>query len=268
MTESTIIEKIRKLLDRTTDSGCTEAEAMSAAAMAAKLMDRHNLDEGDVAAGQTKASTSFYERADTSHPVCFIGGAIARFTGCMIFRRNKPIRIIETDLLGMRTETLQATKRLQIVGLEHEVAIACYLFDICYSALEGASGKALAEENNERASAREPLLYGKERLAWVHNFQLGMVSRMGKTLDAMTAERQKDAPHLAHTRGSGRDLVLVRQSLIKDWLKENGVQIGAGRKVRVGGSAFDAGKAAGVGVRFNSGVGSGQRGAALAIGGR
>ena len=51
MTDETILQKIRAMLNRTTANGCTEAEAMTAAAMVAKLMDRYNLSDADVLAG-------------------------------------------------------------------------------------------------------------------------------------------------------------------------------------------------------------------------
>lgn len=41
---TSIIEKIQALLNKTTDNGCTEEEAASAAAMAQKLLDKYNLD--------------------------------------------------------------------------------------------------------------------------------------------------------------------------------------------------------------------------------
>jgi len=40
--------KIRALLAKTTEAGCTEAEALSAAALASDLMDRYNVEHGDL----------------------------------------------------------------------------------------------------------------------------------------------------------------------------------------------------------------------------
>ncbi len=48
-----VIERVRKLLSRTVEKGCTEAEAAAAFAMAGKLMAAHNLDMAAVeAAGE------------------------------------------------------------------------------------------------------------------------------------------------------------------------------------------------------------------------
>lgn len=44
----TLIEKIRKLMDRTTSKGATEAEAESAAKIAAKLMEQYRIQEAEI----------------------------------------------------------------------------------------------------------------------------------------------------------------------------------------------------------------------------
>lgn len=45
-----LIERVGVLLAMTTKNGCTEAEAMTATALAAKLMEQHDLEAKDVAA--------------------------------------------------------------------------------------------------------------------------------------------------------------------------------------------------------------------------
>jgi hypothetical protein len=260
MSNESIIDRIRKLLDRTTDNGCTEAEAMTAAAMAAKLMDKFNVTDADVIAGQDKASAAYFNRASNDHAVCLMSGAVARFTGCTIFRRKAPERTVEYNLFGEASAREEVTNRLQIVGLAHEVEIAGYLLDICYGAMEGAAAKALQEENEERRRGGEPLVMGKARLAWVHDFQSGMALRMIDTLNAMTAERAAEREKVVPIKGNGCDLVVVRKSLVKDWLDANGITLSKGRRTTVNqNSAFGAGHSAGGNVRFHSGVGSGQR---------
>lgn len=48
MDNETIKKRIRALLDKKTDKGCTEEEVMAAAAKAAELMKKYNLDEDEL----------------------------------------------------------------------------------------------------------------------------------------------------------------------------------------------------------------------------
>jgi hypothetical protein len=43
-----VIEKIKKILSKTIENGCTPEEAASAAAMAAKLMEQHQIEQADL----------------------------------------------------------------------------------------------------------------------------------------------------------------------------------------------------------------------------
>ena len=267
MTDS-IIDKIRKLLAATTQNGCTESEAMSAAAIAARLMDKYNIDEAAVLAGQNEATDAMFDRANGFHPIGFVGKAVGLFTGCRIYRHTAKDQVEQKDLFGGSSwETIEVCK-LRIVGLAHEVEIAKYVLDICWIAMEAASGKALQEENDERARGREPLIVGKERMRWVEDFQKGMALSMSKTLNDMTAERQRDMAKVVHIKGSGRDLVAVRSDLIAKWLSDRGISLTSGKGSSVKHkSAYGVGQAAGGNVRFHSGVGSGQR-TQHAIGGK
>ena len=253
-----IIEKIRKLLSKTTENGCTEAEAMSAAAMAVKIMDRHNIVEADVLAGQTEATDALFERVDHDHPVGYMSRSIGAFTGCRIYCYNGSTQTSTSDLFGGVTWERKEVRKLRIVGLAHEVEIAKYLLDICWVAMESVSGKALQSENDERAKHNEPQIFGNERKRWVSDFQRGMAARMSKTIQEMTADRQSDMPKVS--TGSGRELEAVRNSLVADWFASRGITLrtASAAKVRHG-SAFGAGQSAGGNVRFNAGVGNGQR---------
>jgi Protein of unknown function (DUF2786) len=256
-----LIDKIRALKERTIENGCTEAEAMTAARLAQKLMDQSELTDDEILAGQTKATDRFHTRND---PVHGLARAVGRFTNTEIYRGTFRDRQTVTDLFG--TEKVirdESATRLRIIGLEHEVEIASYVLDICFNAMDAASGKALQAENDERARAGEPLLYGGERKNWVGDFQRGMASRMSESLLEM-AEQARPAAKL---ESSGNALVLVRNDLIRQWFADNGIRTSTARSPRSGVSGFNAGRMAGANVSFHSGVASGQR-AVHAIGGR
>jgi hypothetical protein len=268
MNTNSIIEKIRALLAKTVDAGCTEAEAMMAAAKAAAMMDKYELNPEAVTAGQDKATTEHYKRTDHTHPVTYAARGVGLFTGTKIYRDTRATVETVSDLFGNTASTTQPGKWMRILGLAHEVEIAGYLLDICVNALSCSAAKALVAENEKRTRGREPILVGGERAKWVNSFQIGMAARMGETLTEMARERAVDTNRQINAgAGNGTSLQVVRQNLIGDWLREHGVNLSGGRSANVGNkSAHAAGREAGGGVRFHTGMGSG--GGQRAIGGR
>lgn len=252
-----LIEKIRALMQRTTENGCTEAEAMTAARLAKKLMDNVGLTADEILAGQTKASADHWKREEAEHPVSFCAKAVGRFSGTRIYSNTYRETVHQRDLFGDGTSHTETYKHLRIVGLQHEIEIASYMLDICYNAMQASAAKALLEENEERARGKEPLLAGKERLAWVYDYQRGMAVRMAMNLEDMAVERDGPAAQLT---GGGNALVVVRDNLIAQWFADNGIKLKQQRGSAVRHrSGFEAGKTAGGRVGFHSGVGSGQR---------
>ena len=88
-----MLAKIRALLAKTQDAGCTEDEAMAAAAKASELMERYDLHEYDVQEIQAEPfewqdipmraqwELDIYEQ---------IGASIARFTGTVVLAKRVP----------------------------------------------------------------------------------------------------------------------------------------------------------------------------------
>jgi hypothetical protein len=65
-----VLDRVRKLLDRTTANGCTEAEAQEALAKAQRLMDEHNLSMAhfERETGQAAGGVEFVAwESDTAH---------------------------------------------------------------------------------------------------------------------------------------------------------------------------------------------------------
>lgn len=91
-------ERVRALLAMTTKNGCTEAEAMTAAAMAAKLMEQHDLEAKDVAAlkderiAQQSWPFASTERARKMHAAgIYVAVTIAEFFDCKCWRNYTEI---------------------------------------------------------------------------------------------------------------------------------------------------------------------------------
>jgi len=81
--------RIQGLRAKTTDNGCTEAEALSAAAKVAELLDRYDLSLTDVEIRHAQCEQRAYEiRRRKRIPLDDCVGAIANFCDCRVWREK------------------------------------------------------------------------------------------------------------------------------------------------------------------------------------
>lgn len=168
MITDSIKRKIAALKAKTTSSGCTEAEAMAAAAMAAKLMQEHGVSEAEIefitARQRTAMTLPRWQR--------WLANAICKATN--------------THVISCRGDT----RELEFAGKEHAVEIALYLRDVLTRSI-----------NAEIRKLRETPAYRRMRKASskseiVNSFAAGMVGRIsGKLHDlfASTISAQEQA---------------------------------------------------------------------------
>jgi hypothetical protein len=126
MSKESIIDKIRNLMSRTADKGCSEAEVESALKIARKLMDTHQVEMADLMEAQKR-----------SYTMDDIVEQIVR-THCKIDRWEKMMMqcvCILTDTKCYRTETFvveagKHVKKKQVVyyGEKQDVAAAHALY--------------------------------------------------------------------------------------------------------------------------------------------
>lgn len=108
----TIKKRIKALLQMTKGHGCTEAEAIAAAAKAAELMAKYGLDETDIKISETEQDVPVGSRSMRSR----LWPVISSVTNtCIVFD--------------------QFEKKLQIYGKEPWTDVAAYLIDVCDHAI-------------------------------------------------------------------------------------------------------------------------------------
>lgn len=112
-----LLAKIRALTAKTTGAGCTEAEAMAAAAKAAELMREYGIAEVLLDAGQSSIGVKFAIRSVRGR-LC---AAVAVVTNCAA--------------LHQRTGR---DKTLVYVGCGPWPQVACYLHDVAHRAVDAA----------------------------------------------------------------------------------------------------------------------------------
>ena len=95
--------RIQGLRSKTTDNGCTEAEALLAAAKVAELLDRYDLSLTDVEIRNAQCEQRHYEtRRKKRIPLDDCIGAIANFCDCRVWREKSQSGNARYVFFGLR----------------------------------------------------------------------------------------------------------------------------------------------------------------------
>ena len=221
--DTALLARIEALRSKTTDRGCTEPEAMAAAAKVAALLDRHGLSMSDL---QLRAQPCRRLALPTGRsrigPLDECAPAVAAFFDCRFW--------FETD----------AESRLVQVffGLPADVQAAATLMPLIAGAFE-------TEANRFRNGSEYRRGRGGRRRALHTSFVLGLSEGIQAKLAAMRAEREA-----ALRPPSGRDLVLAKAGVVDAAMETLGLRFRSRNPAvpPVNAKAFDAGHAAGEGI--------------------
>ena len=223
-TQSSMHEKIKALLRKTVENGCTEAEAMAALAKARAMMDTYGITEAELREAKAEGATiqrSNGARAKDPHSISRnLVSAIGRFTSCRGFYSP-------------------ADGEISFCGLKADIDLARYLANSLKTFVEGELLAALLDYNGT----------GRRRKDFISSFVLGCTRRICERLDEL-------AP-VAPTE-TGRALMVVRDAAIRDALAAAGITLHRASGPRVSdGAGYRAGRAAGEGASFGRPVGGG-----------
>ena len=224
-----LLARIQALQAKTTDRGCTEQEAMAAAAKVAELLDRHGLTAAEL---EREAQPCERRELTTSRsrigPFDECGPAVAAFFDCRFW--------FETDAEG----------RLRHVffGLPTDVAAASYLMHLIAHAFETAANRFRAGPEYTRGR-------GGRRRALHTSFVLGLSQGVQAKLAAMRAEREASL-----RTQPGRNLVLAKAGVVDAEVEKLGLRFRTRNPAtrRVDPAAFDAGHEAGERFEVRPGV--------------
>jgi hypothetical protein len=170
---SRIADKIKALRAKTRAAGCTEAEALAAAALAARLMREHGLDEASLEMTEADA----WERNVKATWRSKVANIIAHCTS------TAAIRLVERD-----------GAHVVFVGREPGPEIALYLRDVCFRAIE-----------REVRLFKQGAIYRRRRTlatkrAAVADFIDGVIMRVGlRLVELFEPMRDPQALQLART---------------------------------------------------------------------
>jgi hypothetical protein len=220
--------RIRALRAKTTDNGCTKEEALAAAAKVAELLDRHDLLLSDVELREGACERVVYETYRKKRiPIADCIGAIAHFCDCRVWREKNE-----------HGEALYV-----FFGLPADAEVALYLTGLIDNAVRSELGRYKTSRDYLRFRHQERHLANA-------SFAIGMVTSIAEKLEAMKADRDR-----ANVK-TGRDLVVVKTSIIEDELQKLGISFRTGRSAgrMVSPDAFQAGGAAGTSFEITPGI--------------
>ncbi len=225
--------RIKALAEKTVSNGCTEAEAMAAAEMVGRLLERYalSMEEIDVrqeACVRVEVPIGGKQR----RPIDGCVTTIARFCDCKVW--------IARDAL---------VPSYVFFGFAADTALASYLFNV----IDRAMATALMAYR-----ATHPSLRGGGLRSASKSFQQGMAARVAGRLDEM--HRERDA-NVAAQRSTGTALILIKGQVVEDAFRETEIRLvaaaGLGRARLKG--AFQHGLAAGDRVNLNRPIGDAGR---------
>lgn len=182
---------IQALQDKTTDNGCSEAEALEAARKMGELLEEHDLSLDDVGlreeAGQSKKNELY---AADNYAGSMVAG-IAKFCSLVCYQENSK----------------GAAGTFVIFGLEHDLEVAKYLYEVCSEACDWDWSRYMETHG-----------YSVKKRA---SFRAGFAGRIYERLMEMKAERDARMARMSDRT----DLVVLKDQLVRGEFNKLGVRL-------------------------------------------
>lgn len=216
-----LLRRARALKAKTIENGCTEAEALAAAELLAKLLQTYNLD-----LDEEELRASPFERRDQVHAdevgsrLWVVAVAIAKLTGARWWSTPPGVHPV----------------RLTFFGFAHEADVATYLLEIC--------ARAMRTELEKLRRGLALLRPARQQLR-IRPFLDGMAQRLRERILRMIPP----AP-------TGTGLVVLRDQLIADAMDRIGISLQdfKARSTRNHEPDYQAGRNAADAVALNRGL--------------
>jgi hypothetical protein len=238
--------RIKALTEKTVANGCTEAEALSAAEMVGRLLERYALSMDEIEVRSARCVQVEVELGSRRRrPIDGAVPAIARFCDCKVWLAPAP----RASAGDSEREQPRPGIRYIFFGFETDAALAAYLFAVI--------NRAIATETAAFKQANPRLKAVKLRQA-SSSFQHGLVARVAARLDTMHEEREAS---VRAQRVTGTALIVVKHSVVEEAFRETKVRLVSmsGLGPRVSSKHYEAGWAAGDRVNLSRPVrGDGQ----------
>jgi len=228
--------RIKALTEKTVANGCTEAEAISAAEMVGRLLERYALSMDEI---EIRSSRCVQREVPLGgkrrRPIDACVPSIARFCDCKVWLAHA------TDKQDLPAEEFPRGKRYVFFGFETDADLATYLCSV----IDRAVG---TETDNFKLT--HPRLRAVRLRQGTASFQHGLAARVANRLDAMHEEREAS---VKAERSTGTALILAKHQVVDDAFRETKVRLVSVSAVgaQLDGKAYREGWAAGERVNLS-----------------
>jgi hypothetical protein len=239
--------RVRALAEKTVANGCTEAEAMSAAEMVGRLLERYALSMDEIEVRQARCvQAEVPAGGQRRRPIDGSVPAIARFCDCKVWLARGGGR----DFGDPAADASGHGARYVFFGFETDTTLATYLFAVI--------DRAVRTETAAFRHGKPALRAARLRRAQT-SFQHGVVARVGARLEEMRGAREAA---VRAQRAGGTALILAKHQVVEQAFREADVRLASMRAVgpRVVASAYREGWAAGERVNLNRPIPGGETG--------
>ncbi|GLR66406.1 hypothetical protein GCM10010909_10860 [Acidocella aquatica] len=228
--------KIKALTEKTVQNGCTEAEAMSAADMVGRLLERYALSMDEIEVRTSKCVQREVPIGGTRRrPIDGCVPAIARFCDCKVWLAHSVV----VDEVG--ADQGAKPKRYIFFGFETDAELATYLFTVIERAIGTETGAF---------KLTHPRLRAVRLRQATASFQHGLAARVAVRLTTMHTEREAT---VRAQRAAGTALILVKHQVVDEAFRETKTRLVSMSAVgaQVDRNAYRAGWAAGDSVNLS-----------------
>lgn len=221
-----IANKIKELMKKTTDNGCSEAEALTAAEMVGKLMNEYDLSMTEIEFKNEEFLTHTIETSSrVASPIHNVVTSIGEYTDCKVwFTRGSKIVY-------------------SFFGTKKDTEIANYLFHLLVGAIKRET------ENYKKSTAyKSSSLNGRTKTT---SFTTGMSIRLASRLQEMKRAQKNDIT------STSTSLVKVnKMSIVLEQFAQLNMNLKTVSRKRSVGSydAYRSGQSAGDRVNITSGI--------------
>jgi hypothetical protein len=217
-----LIERIKALMAKTTEAGCTEGEALAAMQKARELMDKYQIDSADLASGGEECE-KHYSNRDWDNPYDIrwrIASWVMLYCDCKCWGREGGT----ITYFGLSTDAQFATW------------LSDMLNDFCNREAARQFGYSERSARTWKAKRRADFdaydLFGGVNSEHLRaSFVQGFCDRINQRLKELYYERQR-----TQKMSDGRSLVVVKNALVEEAFKALGLKLGNGR----GGRRYEA----------------------------
>lgn len=227
-----LLRKIRALLAKTTENGCTEAEMLSAMSMAQAMMDAHEVSQDEI--NETKKENAIKETMkdmrDPHHIRAYMTVKISEFTNTKCWRNEYKSQKWRYNFVGLSSDVEFAIWLTEHLTMFVQKELKNYIWINSYTSLEASS---------------------KRRV--INGFVLGCTAKINTRLGELIAQGKVKANQNANA------LIVVKSELIERKMQELGLSLlqPHQRSSSFEPDGYKAGQAAGDKANFGRPVGSG-----------